>query len=596
MSLGLNDNAPIGALAPEPRHKSAGLAFALSLIVPGAGQLYCGKVPRGLATLGFWLGGLIVCIARPSALWLGEALTLMLVLWIFSFLDAYYTAGEINRRQDEIVDVQNPRVAVTLNLLTAGFGYFYLGERTKGITLFVAMQVARFVLPSVGFLGLSVSISLLVVQLLVAEDAHRIARRQVKEALGPDAPPIAATPSRLPSQVPVAVACVIVVGFVALILLGLTYNSLSSRPSRAARMAKAAPPSAARHVYSDAPIEVVDFTTAVQDVQRVYRKPGHRKEEVANLQRDVRFLSGELTGRKVDPADAMVAHYFRAEAIEMINAQHERQGEAIDVAAARTAKADLDKVLHAGSLLTYIPEVTKTNAEYLAGGIARNELHDLAGGYSYWEQCAANAHAGCMNNLAGAMITGEGGEKVDVQEALKLHTSVFDTGAKYHCAGALSAMSIAYINYFLGVRRPGDDELEWSKKSGELLDELEASGSGQNVCNRSRIEVDQFLLQLGKGHRDDNILQDAMKRVDEDEVSTRAVVQFISGALDENGFNSAIGATKNPGARCSAYFEAMWYSELRGETATANRFHQQLVDIGTFHCSLPLAYAAKYKF
>ena len=104
-------------------------------------------------TLGFWLLALIFCFTHPSTTIVGEALVVMLVLWIFSFLDAYFTAIEINRGQDDLVDEQNPRVAVTLNLLTAGFGYFYLGERTKGLTLFVVMQVARLVVPSTGVLG-----------------------------------------------------------------------------------------------------------------------------------------------------------------------------------------------------------------------------------------------------------------------------------------------------------------------------------------------------------------------------------------------------------------------------------------------------------
>jgi len=49
----------------------------------------------------------------------------------FAFLDAYFTALEINSGAGELIDAVNPRVAVVLNLLTAGLGYFYLGERTK---------------------------------------------------------------------------------------------------------------------------------------------------------------------------------------------------------------------------------------------------------------------------------------------------------------------------------------------------------------------------------------------------------------------------------------------------------------------------------
>ena len=606
MSLGLNLNQPIGAFVPEPRHKSAGLAFLLSFLIPGAGQFYCGKNGRGGMTLAFWLLGLIFCIAHPSTTIVGEALIVMLVLWIFSFLDAYFTAIEINRGQDDLVDEQNPRVAVLLNLLTAGFGYFYLGERTKGLTLFVVMQVARFAVPSTGFWGVLIGLVLVVVQLLVAWDAYRIAHRQVIEAMARDTtPPVpdANPASRLPVQVPVVLACLLPFGFVMVGAIGLVLGS--TRSGKQEPLATLKSPTAVgsgerksnpRPVLDDTPVPVVDFSTAVQDVQRMQRKASPGKEEIPNLKQDVRMLSATLHGRKVDASDAMVAHYYRAVALAMINGVHERDGEAMDESGARTARGDLDRIIGARQILTYVPEVSRTNAEYWAGLVARNQLHDEPAAYSYWEKCAADAHAGCVNILAGARITGNGGQKVDVNEALALHTSVYNTGTRFHCAGALSAIDIAEINYFTGVRRPGDDELEWTKKADELLDKLESGENNRNVCDRAEIEVEEFLFQLSQGHRDDNVLQDALSRMDENSATTKAVIQFISGALDEGGFSSAVNSSKSPDERCSAYFNAMWYAELRGESARARRFDQRLVDIGKFHCGEGLVYAKKFKF
>jgi TM2 domain-containing membrane protein YozV len=186
VSLGLNDDIAAGAFVPEVPHKSAGLAFLLSLLVPGVGQFYCGKTGRGGITMGFWLLGLLLCLAGPAQNAKGIGILLVLVLWTFSFLDAYFTAIEINRGQDGQVDVQNPRVAVTLNLLTAGFGYFYLGERVKGILVFVATQIVRFGIPQqTGYAGGVVALGLMVLQMLMGADAYRIARMQLKEALGP---------------------------------------------------------------------------------------------------------------------------------------------------------------------------------------------------------------------------------------------------------------------------------------------------------------------------------------------------------------------------------------------------------------------------
>jgi hypothetical protein len=65
VSVGTNPEITSG-LGLETRHKSAGLAFLLSLIVPGAGQLYCGKSFRGGLTLGFSFLGLVLAFMRHS--------------------------------------------------------------------------------------------------------------------------------------------------------------------------------------------------------------------------------------------------------------------------------------------------------------------------------------------------------------------------------------------------------------------------------------------------------------------------------------------------------------------------------------------------
>jgi hypothetical protein len=606
VSLGLNLNQPVGAFVPDPRHKSAGLAFFLSLLVPGAGQFYCGKNGRGGMTLAFWLLGLILCAAHPSTAIVGDSLFVMLVLWIFSFLDAYFTAIEINQGQDDLVDEENPRVAVALNLLTAGLGYLYLGERTKGLIFFVAVQGARLVVPSAGFWGVTIGLGLLVVQMLVAGDAYRIAHRQWKQRLAQvEVQPVQnATPaSRLPVQVPVILACLLPVGFAVLVVIGLALGATPTGRRQPDVTVKGHPgvgfgagSSDPRQARNDTPVPVVDFPTAVQDVQRVQRKSEPGKDEISNLKEDVRLLSAALSGRKVDASDAMVAHYYRAVALSMINMAHERSDEAMDASGAHTARADLDKIIGAAQILSYVPEVNRTNAEFWAGLVARNQLHDEPAAYSYWEKCAREGHAGCVNIMASARITGSGGQKVDLNEALALNTSVYNTGIKFQCAGALSAMGIAEINYFTGVSRPGDDVLEWTRKADGLLDQVEALGSNRNACQRAEIEVEEFLFELSRGHRDDNILQDALSRLDENSVATKAEIQFISGALDEVGFGAAVNSIKSQDEQCSAYFDAMWYAELRGEGAMARRFDQHLAGIGKFHCGQELVFAQKFKF
>jgi TM2 domain-containing membrane protein YozV len=602
VSLGLSN--PIGALAPEPQHKSAGLAFGLSVLIPGAGQFYCGKIARGVVTFAFWLFGLVLCFSGAPQEWVGIGLILMMVLWIFSFLDAYFTAIEINQGHDEIVDVQNPRVAVTLNLLTAGFGYFYLGERAKGIALFVVVQVSRLAIPKMkGFAQGAISLVFIVIQLLMAADAYRIARKQVNEALGPDADQAVATapPSRLPVFVPVGLACFLTFGFVLLIVIGLAVNA-SGWGKRLAMARQKRPPAVANSLpvlRGEAryriPIEAVDLNTAVSDVQRVERRSQRTRQDLPYLKQDVRALDSVLAG-KVGNDDEVVARYYRALAHTFANFVHEYEGEAMDLAGAHAALADFDKVItrSEAGVRTYIPEISVGNAQYWAGIVARNQLHDEGAAYAYWEKCAAGGHAGCMNDVAFGRITGEDGGKIDARGAVHLYSMVYNSGIRYRCAGALSAISLAEMGYFLGVQQRVAEDVDWTKKADDLLDQLQAREDDPTVCHRAEIEVEEFLLGLSRGERNNDILQDAVSHLSDDAKSTRAVIQMMLGAIDQNAFEAAVNSSKPEGARCSAYFEAMWYAELEKQDAMARRNYQHLVEIGKFHCGEELVYARKF--
>ena len=225
MSLGLRDDTPGMIPVEERKKKSAGLAFAMSLLVPGAGQLYVGKGTRGVVTLGLFVLGMFLVVGSPSGspMW-DVGFSLALVLYMFGFLDAFFAATEVNAGIDEQIDVQNPRVAVALNFMTAGLGYFYLGERTKGLVLFVTFRVLGGViqaaLAKVPVLG---PLILPVAQVIMAADAYRIAKKQVKESLSAEeferyenAPKC----SRLPALVPIGLASLMAAGFVLLAVVG----------------------------------------------------------------------------------------------------------------------------------------------------------------------------------------------------------------------------------------------------------------------------------------------------------------------------------------------------------------------------------------
>ncbi len=214
------------------RHKSAGLAFALSLLFPGGGQLYCGKTLRGASTLVAFIVGIAICFSGARG-FADFGIVLAFVVWIFAFVDAYFLADEINAGIDETLDGHSPRVAATLNLLTNGWGYFYLDEQGKGIALMLVLNIARFSFPSHrGWLSVVAQAAFLVIALVMAADAYRIARRELQT--WPNNVPIGRPArllgqSRLPAFVPVGLAFLLGGGAVLLVVAGLVAMAVVPR-------------------------------------------------------------------------------------------------------------------------------------------------------------------------------------------------------------------------------------------------------------------------------------------------------------------------------------------------------------------------------
>ncbi|HEX4309864.1 MAG TPA: hypothetical protein VHZ25_07535 [Acidobacteriaceae bacterium] len=74
----------------------------------------------------------------------------------------------------------NPRIAAILNFLTNGIGYFYLGERGKGLAMFLGLGVVGHGLLTRAFPGSGIATLLWIgLQSFLAYDAYRNARRQL---------------------------------------------------------------------------------------------------------------------------------------------------------------------------------------------------------------------------------------------------------------------------------------------------------------------------------------------------------------------------------------------------------------------------------
>lgn len=108
-----------------------------------------------------------------------------------------------------------------LNLMTRGLGYFYLGERVKGLVVFFVLGFAQVVLPVMlgGKPAVVNAVSLAAIALAFAMgiDAYRIGRRSFEAQIAGMDLHAEAPPSRLPVVVPL-IAGGIVIGLLVLII------------------------------------------------------------------------------------------------------------------------------------------------------------------------------------------------------------------------------------------------------------------------------------------------------------------------------------------------------------------------------------------
>ncbi len=92
---------PISRISTIPEKRSAALAVVLSFFIAGLGQMYCGKVARGvgilvLSILMFLIFG-FAAGSNPNSSDAAFLFLLWILVYIWNIYDAYKLAGKINR-------------------------------------------------------------------------------------------------------------------------------------------------------------------------------------------------------------------------------------------------------------------------------------------------------------------------------------------------------------------------------------------------------------------------------------------------------------------------------------------------------------------
>jgi TM2 domain-containing membrane protein YozV len=249
LNLGASAYVPTSKLtfAPQPVPRNPALAFLLSLLLPGLGQFYCRKNSRGAWTLvlflialgiTIWLTPMLVGTYAVLAVfgW-GVLLRVAAFLYVFAFLDAYFTAREMSAGTDPFV-AESPRVAAILNLLTRGFGYFYLGQRAAGFAVFIGFGIfLQSILNNVAK-GDRAPVGLFMEAVFagLAIHAYGIARKREKEILATIEPaPQFAALGGLPPAVPLGLAVLFGAAYLGLCCIPFfvpDYSAINQTPAR----------------------------------------------------------------------------------------------------------------------------------------------------------------------------------------------------------------------------------------------------------------------------------------------------------------------------------------------------------------------------
>ena len=288
-----------------------------------------------------------------------------------------------------------------------------------------------------------------------------------------------------------------------------------------------------------------------------------------------------------------IARFYRARAALLVNQVRVSNRQKPDAEAARRSLADFDWVIERNTDLPPVG-ITVADTAYSAGVVARNYLDAQPLAYAYWEKCAQREHAGCLNIMASARITGEGGVKVDVADALELHRKVYATGTGFNCAGAYSALAAAQIIYFSANMQVTVGELDWMKRADLLLDQLAAERALKNPCNRARFKVTEYLLRLERDEVRRDLLEAALRLAEQPE--EKATAGYLLGSVSEAAFRDVAAKGTDKDAVCDMHFAAFWHALIRKDPKRSQDHDQAMSGLGRDHCSFQLALARmKYR-
>ena len=321
--------------------------------------------------------------------------------------------------------------------------------------------------------------------------------------------------------------------------------------------------------------ETIDLSPVFKDVDSAATRMRQKDVQVgARLDRDIDILSHALGDDSIPDEASVLVHYYRALALFYRNEFDSATGRKYDTRRSSEALAEfngvvatLDKKYQGGG------GDLKGNALYYSGGLAYAQLNDEALAYRYWTACAGVDHAGCLNIIALASTTGDGGRPVDLAEAMRMYKRVFQSTADFGCAGVHAAYSIAMLLALGGVKDSKENPEIWIENAGNLLNVVEADQPNDDRCGRAGIQLSRYLILLSRGKKQPEILDQVLARPSAKPGDD--VAAYLKGTLDSDAFQAKVSDYPD-NVKCMAYFYALWAADIAKNAARAKQYQSLL--------------------
>lgn len=308
--------------------------------------------------------------------------------------------------------------------------------------------------------------------------------------------------------------------------------------------------------------------------------------DIQKMEAHLKFISFVIENYELSLEYQVILREVRGFSLSEINLQRLREQDIIDISQSEMALQDL---LFAND---HVQFTSVKDHLFEAGHIARHLLESPDLSTQYWEQCAKNQHAGCMNILATRRFTGASGIAVNIDESVKWHKATFNTGYKFNCAGIYSAKKLAQLSYFISGLNTGFSWQEWLEKASKIYMQLYTERP-EMKCNMEWSLAKGYVFSTNEETNNDTFIEDAIAFTEND--NYRSLFKLMLSGEDLSNAQSIITNFKYEAMRCEATLDTIILARNRKDYTAFQHLKNYMTTLQSDECQWPLAIIDRLK-